>query len=159
MSKIFLIHGFVGAGKTTFAKKLADETQAVRFTLDEWMISLYGNNPPADLFSEYEGRVKKVIWQLAQEFLSRGQDVIFDYGFWKRLERDVFRTYADEIGAECILYDVTCSINTMKQRVQKRTDEMPPGALFIDDNAFDILQKRFESLSEDECRITINTDK
>ena len=37
---VYLICGFIGAGKTTFSKKLETETGAVRITKDEWSISL-----------------------------------------------------------------------------------------------------------------------
>ncbi len=32
-----LLHGFTGAGKTTFARQLEAETGAVRFCQDEWV--------------------------------------------------------------------------------------------------------------------------
>jgi len=53
---VYMLYGFVGAGKTVFAKKLEKETGALRFTNDEWMISLYGNNPSAEKFAEYYER-------------------------------------------------------------------------------------------------------
>lgn len=39
MPTVHMIHGFVGVGKTTFAKKLQQEVNAVRFSPDEWMIA------------------------------------------------------------------------------------------------------------------------
>jgi len=36
---VYVICGFIGAGKTTFAKKLEEKTGAVRITKDEWSIS------------------------------------------------------------------------------------------------------------------------
>jgi predicted kinase len=35
---VYIICGFIGAGKTTFAKKLEKKTGAVRITKDEWSI-------------------------------------------------------------------------------------------------------------------------
>lgn len=35
---LHLIHGYLGAGKTTFARKLEIDTKALRFTLDEWIV-------------------------------------------------------------------------------------------------------------------------
>jgi predicted kinase len=32
---VYILHGFVGAGKSTYAKKLEKETGAIRFTNDE----------------------------------------------------------------------------------------------------------------------------
>ena len=37
-----LLCGLLGAGKTTYAKQLATDVGGVRFTLDEWMLRLYG---------------------------------------------------------------------------------------------------------------------
>ena len=38
---VHLLCGLNGAGKTTYAKRLARHITAVRFTLDEWMLRLY----------------------------------------------------------------------------------------------------------------------
>ena len=42
---MYVICGFIGAGKTTFAKKLEEKTGAVRITKDEWLIKLFGHDP------------------------------------------------------------------------------------------------------------------
>jgi predicted kinase len=52
-----VLHGFLGTGKTTLAKRLERDLRAVRFTHDEWMSALYGSDPPAEQFSEYYARV------------------------------------------------------------------------------------------------------
>ena len=39
----YVICGFIGAGKTTFARKLEKETKAIRITKDEWIIKIIGN--------------------------------------------------------------------------------------------------------------------
>jgi predicted kinase len=58
-----LIHGFVGTGKTTYAVKLEKEVPAIRFSLDDWIIVLYGQNPPKESFAEHYSRVEALIWQ------------------------------------------------------------------------------------------------
>jgi predicted kinase len=57
MAKAHLIHGYLGAGKTTFARRLEQELRAIRFTHDEWMSRLYGDDPSADMFPEYAERI------------------------------------------------------------------------------------------------------
>ena len=61
MPTAHLLHGFVGGGKTTFARKLEREYRAVRFTHDEWMHKLYGPNPSEDQFAELYSRVGELI--------------------------------------------------------------------------------------------------
>jgi predicted kinase len=47
-----IIIGFIGSGKTTFARKLEKETGAVRFTKDEWMVRVFGNIPKSNQFAK-----------------------------------------------------------------------------------------------------------
>ena len=58
---LYLIHGYIASGKTTYAKKLEGATNAIRFTLDEWIVHFYGDNPPIDRFDQYESDVKNMI--------------------------------------------------------------------------------------------------
>ena len=69
MATIHLLHGFTGAGKSTFAKKLESEIRAIRFSPDEWMVKLYGNNPPEEKFAEYFQNVESLIWQVSSQVL------------------------------------------------------------------------------------------
>ena len=87
MATLHLIHGFAGAGKTTFARNLAVESSAIRFTHDEWMVKLYGHNPPENRFADYFDRISNLIWELTMQLLHLGQDVILDFGFWALLKK------------------------------------------------------------------------
>lgn len=40
MPRLILVCGLPGAGKTTLARRLADEVPAVRLSGDEWMVAL-----------------------------------------------------------------------------------------------------------------------
>jgi predicted kinase len=41
---VHLIYGLTAAGKSTYAKALATEKNAVRFAIDDWMHSLYSQD-------------------------------------------------------------------------------------------------------------------
>ena len=155
MAILHLIHGYIGAGKTTFAKKLEVETGAIRFSPDEWMIERHGINPPIDMFGKYEEAIRVEILLAARQALKAGKDVIFDFGLWTRKERDEYRHLAKELGVESRLYFLSTDSDLAKQRTLTRTETMPEGALFIDENAFEILKVKFESLESDETHIVI----
>ena len=38
---IHMMFGFIGSGKSTFARKLESELRAARFSPDEWMVAPY----------------------------------------------------------------------------------------------------------------------
>ena len=156
MAKLFLINGYIASGKTTYAKRLESETNAVRFTLDEWMVHFYGDNPPVEKFAEYEENIKSMIWAMAENFLTNNISVILDYGFWKRSDRDDYRGRAKVLEVSCELHALSSDDETALSRLKSRTNEMPDGALFIDENAYHILKEKFEPLDEDEVRVEIN---
>lgn len=155
MPVLHALHGFVGAGKTTFAKKLEKETRAVRFTPDEWVLALY-RDPEAD-FEDRWRRIDALIRATAARVLASGTDVIFDYGLWTRRERDGLRDFARENLAEFRLYGLQCPEGLMRDRVLARTAAMPDGALRIDDNAIAEFKTRFEGLRADEEHIPVTT--
>lgn len=158
MAILNLIHGYIGFGKTTFAKKLETETGAVRFTTDEWIVKLLGDNPPPDLFAKGEAEAKSLILAKAKELMVSGQDIILDFGLWTRKERDALREIAQSHGAEVRLYSIVTDMNVAKQRALARTDEMPDGALFIDEVAFEMLKSKFEPLDDDEAHIVVTSE-
>ena len=156
ISTAYLIHGFVGAGKTTFARKLERQHRAVRFTHDEWVHKLYGPNPQRDRFDELYARIDELIWQLADRTLELGVDVILDSGFWSRESRDRVRSHLRQLGAHVVLYNVTCPEGLMRQRVLKRTQEVPADSLWINEAAFDLFKGRFEPLGNDEDSVLVD---
>ncbi|MCM5556419.1 AAA family ATPase [Pleomorphomonas sp. JP5] len=152
--KAFLLHGFIGAGKTTFAKRLEEEEKALRFTHDEWMNELYGNDPPADLFPEYARRVFRVMEMTWTRGLSVGTNVILDFGFWSWAERQRTRALVAEHGGDAILYRLHCADEVAWDRVSER-NRMLAGGLFIAPGTFQTLKARFEPLRDDEARIEV----
>ena len=79
--------GPTGSGKTTFAKRLEREHNAVRMSVDEWMIALHGHHMPREVFDERLARIKDLLWNMARRLLELGVNVVLDFGFWKRTDR------------------------------------------------------------------------
>ena len=155
MPIVYIVHGFVGSGKTTFARKLETETGAIRFTPDEWMIALYGDNPPAEMFGVYFKRIQDFIWLQIEKTIKAGADVILENVLWTRIDRDDAMAKIRSFGAEPRLYVLQTPFEICRERVLKRTEDMPDGALVIDDHAMTLFQSRFEPLQDDEIAIFI----
>lgn len=152
MATAHLIHGYMGAGKTTFSRRLEREISAIRFTHDEWMQKLYGDDPPAQEFAELAGRVSSLMEEQWRRCLEIGVDVILDFGFWSRAERDRLRASIVERGANVRLYRLTCADSVAWKRIQARNASLDRG-LHIAPNTFAVLKARFEPLGDDEERI------
>jgi predicted kinase len=94
-AKIYFICGFVCSGKTTFAKQIAANKPAFRFSIDEWMIPLYGEHMSRQLFDERLGTLQELFKDAALQMVNLGVSVIFDFGFWKLAHRNSIREWAD----------------------------------------------------------------
>ena len=81
---VYLICGFIGAGKSTFAKKLEEKTGAVKITKDEWSISFIGNDPTIDGYAQWDRKIIGLSRDVAFYLAGKGIDVIMDEGFWKK---------------------------------------------------------------------------
>jgi predicted kinase len=156
MATAHLIHGYLGAGKTTFSQRLERETSAVRFTHDEWMRRLYGDDPPEQQFAEWADRVSSLMEELWRRCLQVGVDVILDFGFWSRAERDRIRSAVIELGAEFRLYRLASPDSSVAwERIQSR-NAASDRSLYIAANTFSVLKARFQPLGDDEIRIDVS---
>ena len=157
----YLICGFIGSGKTTFAKKLEKEKGVVRFTKDEWTVKIFGNgfskdNFQNDMFHKYDGKVTKLATEIALRFLKTGTSVIIDDGFWYRKQRDEMRQQLKEIGAVAKFYFIDTPVDVMKERTVKRSENPPADSFYITEQEFNDYLKMFEPLADDEEFTLIN---
>lgn len=155
MVQVFLMHGFVGVGKTTFAKQLALEKGAIRFSPDEWVVSLLGSTPEPELLRNVHMALEEQFLALTQQLVKVGLPVILDFGFWQKARRQEVVQRLQAMGAEPILYTLTCTENTLRERVLKRSAQT--GEFMIDEAAIALFKTRFEPLGEDEPHILIST--
>jgi len=153
----YLICGFIGAGKTTFAKKLEKETSAIRFTKDEWIIKIFGNNPrQIQNFKKYDDRICDLSTEIAFQCLDKGLDTIIDDGFWFKSQRKQIIKELENMGVEVKMYFVSCPIDVMKKRTIGRNDLDSKSAFKIDEKMFNKYLLYWEQPQEDEDFILIN---
>jgi predicted kinase len=136
MSTLHLISGLPCAGKTTYAAALKADTNSVLFTLDRWLISLFGKYELVEVgHAEHTRRVlacRDAIWQSASELLRRSTDVILDDGFFLRLHRQRYAQLAREAGATAKVHYLDVPIDTMRARLERRNATLPPYNFRID---------------------------
>jgi predicted kinase len=121
-SKLIIVCGLPGAGKTTHAKRLEETLGAVRFCPDEWMAAL-----ALDLYDEARrAKIESLQWKLSRDLLVRGATVIIEWGTWGRSERDALRLGARALGAAVELHYLSAPIEVLFARIQRRGMEDPP---------------------------------
>lgn len=120
-ARLILTCGLPGAGKTTLARRLAAERNAVRLTKDEWLWAI-GSSPWDRPTGE---RLEHELWRLAQEILRFGLSVVLDYGLWARVERDAMRSVARDLGVGVELHFLDVPADELWRRVEARNAEPP----------------------------------
>lgn len=121
-SRLIIVCGLPGSGKTTLAKALESGLRAIRFSPDDWMEALSVN-----LWDEEtRGRIEALQWKFAQQLLALGLTVIIEWGTWGRTERDALRLGARALGAAVELHYVSAPADVLFERIQRRGMENPP---------------------------------
>lgn len=120
MATAYVMVGFAGAGKTTFAKRISSEKGVVRLTPDDLMQRLFPETIALEDFSRYFGRVCDLVWEVATQLLHNGQDVVLDIGFWSRQSRDHARKRLAELGVRYEMIFVDCDESTICERLLGR---------------------------------------
>lgn len=148
----YLICGFLGAGKTTYSKKISNETGAIHLNPDEWCVKLFSKEEYEQNWDACFSKTIEYLWKEAEEYAKQRTSLIFDMEFWTKLSRDKAIKKAVELGFSPIIHYVYAQDKVLKERISKRT------GVIADYNFkhFDEIKKQFEEPIADECVIKIN---
>ena len=155
MGTVYLICGPQGAGKSTYARRLADETGGVRFSIDEWMHQLYGPDLPRPLdfawIMERVRRCEQRIWATASACAKAGGDVVLDLGFTTVASRTEFAERARAAALPVGLHIVDAPHDLRRRRVLDRNATRGDTFAFeVTPEMFDFMESRFERPTESE---------
>lgn len=120
MTQIYFICGFIGSGKTTYSQELAEKHGAFRFSIDEWMLPLYGEHMEREVFDRRLATLQDLFKESAKQLFSLNVPVVFDFGFWRKTERDTFTAWASSVGVESEIHYLDVPLNICKQRAFTR---------------------------------------
>ena len=97
MAKLIMICGGLCCGKTTYAEALREAQGGVILSIDALMLALLGPDA-GEMHDEYARRAKAYLHCQTLSLLEAGADVILDWGFWTRAERDETRALCERRG-------------------------------------------------------------
>ena len=160
MAKVYLICGKICCGKTTYAQKLCDQNHAVLLSIDEITLALFGQHC-GDKHDEYVERTEKYLLNKSMEFINKDINVVLDWGFWTKAERESVKEFYKSRNIECELHYIDISDKVWKSRLHKRNNAVlanETSAYYVDDNLAAKFASIFEMPSEDEVDVIYQGD-
>ena len=150
MATLYLMVGLPCSGKTTRAKELEDELYAIRLTPDEWHVNLFGHDVHDPEHDKRHNMIEAMLWQIAARALSLGTNVILDFGFWAKEERDDFRLRAKELGARSEIVFMDVDDDELMKRVRMRNENLSNTIHFIPEEMMRSWIRFFQKPDENE---------
>lgn len=156
MAHIDLIEGPVGAGKSTYAGKLASERRAVHIALDAWFANLYSpDRPDSNIwpwYSERKERCLRTIWTPVEGMMAADTNVILELGLIQRHARQAFYQLVDAKGYSMSVHVLDAPRELRRERVHIRNREQGPTfSMIVPDHVFDMASDLWEAPDEAEC--------
>ena len=131
MATLHLMVGLPCSGKTTLAKKLEIEQNALRLTVDEWHVPLFGQDARDPRHDGRHSQIEAMLWDVARRALELGVNVVLDFGLWAREEREDFRLRAKQLGASSEVHFLDASTDELLRRLAIRNAQPSQKAFHI----------------------------
>src|SRR5687767_9133214 len=135
MATLHLMVGLPCSGKTTLAQKLEHELPALRLSLDEWHIRLFGQDAEEPEHDARHSLIEAMLWNIASRALELGTNVILDFGFWAREEREDYRLRAKRLGASSEVHFLDVPAEELLRRLAVRNSQLSQESFHISEES------------------------
>ena len=150
MATLHLMVGLPCSGKSTLAQTLEHELPALRLTVDEWHIRLFGQDAEEPEHDARHSLIEALLWNIASRALELGTNVILDFGFWAREEREEYRLRAKQLGASSEVHYLDVPEDELLRRLAVRNSQPSQESFVISEEAMKPWIASFQKPTPDE---------
>ena len=133
MSKVIMMCGVCGFGKTTYAKQKEKEGY-IRLSIDEEMWNIYGQKGidyPEEQYDELSDKVEHILRQTMIRLVKDEKNVVVDFSFWNKDNRNLYKNIIENTGGAVELVYMKASKELLWNRLQKRNLSLHANSPFI----------------------------
>ncbi len=123
MAKIYLICGKLCSGKSTYAEKLRRAHKAVVLSVDEIMLALFGQDA-GEKHDDYAKNTKGYLYEKSLALVEAGVDVILDWGFGEKREREFARAFYSARNIPFEFHYIDVEPDEWHRRIEKRNRDV-----------------------------------
>lgn len=143
--------GKMGAGKSTLARRLADQPNSLLLSEDQLLAGLYPDVIDSlDDYILYSRRLKSVLKSQVVGLLRMGVNVVMDFPGNTRTQRQWFREVVDEAGCPHELIYLDRPDSVCIEQLLKRREQEPERAKFDNEETFHAVTAHFQPPEENE---------
>ncbi len=157
MAKVIMTCGRICSGKSTYAEKLRVKEKAVILSVDEITLALFEHNI-GEKHDEYVEKAENYLFNKSLEIIDTGINVILDWGFWTKAERDFAKEFYRSHSVENEFHYIDISNEEWKKRIEKRNRLISEGkinAYYVDDGLMRKVYSIFEAPENEKMDVTI----
>jgi predicted kinase len=154
---LYLLCGRAGAGKSTLARKISADRQAVLFCEDQWLARLFDGAPTLEAYLERRGRIRMLLAEHVPDILKLGHSVVFDFGGNTVRDRLWVRSVCESAGATHELHYIVADEALCRLRVAERNRTKPGGIYWgdVSEDQLDAVNRYFRPPMAEEGWIVV----
>lgn len=152
-ARVVLMCGVAGSGKSTYARALEEEGW-LRLSIDvaAWRRGHRELPLPVELTDDIRAQQRQALVHAVRE----GRDVVVDYSFWSRAQRDDYRRLARDAGAEVEVAYCPADPETARRRIERRNDgPRSPDTYTVEAETLSSYLEGFEAPGPDETDVRV----
>lgn len=126
MSKVIMVCGTIGSGKTSYCSEIKEKYNAVLLSVDEIMYDIY-HHREGEEHDKVVLDIKNYLKKKSVEIVNSGTNVLLDWGFWTRKEREEVREFYASHQIECEWHNIEISKEDWMRNIVERNQKVLAG--------------------------------
>jgi len=156
MAKIIAICGKICSGKTYYANQIKQKENAVILSCVELTKELFYNNL-GDKHDKMVIKIQNYLMKKSVELVNVGCNVILDWGFWSKKDREKTTLYYEEKDIKIEWHYIDVNLETWNEHIKERNKKILNGQgkadFYLDEGLMEKLLSKWEEPDKTEIDI------